>query len=111
MMAAQLGTKLHFGSEGVNEKNIVISMTGHDTPGVKPGDIMIAVDPRYFHPVEVEAPPDGPVRAHEKSGRRSGVTLCQMISEVVANDLDTAKKHSLFKSHGYEVAIALEYQG
>jgi GDPmannose 4,6-dehydratase len=32
-----------------------------------------------------------------------------MISEMVANDLEAAKKHSLLKSHGYEVAIALEY--
>lgn len=36
MAAAQLGIKLRFEGEGVNEKGIVVSVTGHDAPGVKP---------------------------------------------------------------------------
>ncbi len=28
----------------------MVSVTGHDAPGVKPGDVIIAVDPRYFRP-------------------------------------------------------------
>jgi GDPmannose 4,6-dehydratase len=109
MAAAQLGIKLRFEGEGVNEKGIVVSVTGHDAPGVKPGDVMIAVDPRYFRPAEVETLLGDPAKAHEKLGWKPEITLRQMISEMVANDLDAAKKHSLLKSHGYEVAIALEY--
>lgn len=37
MAAAQLGIKLRFEGEGVNEKGIVVSVTGHDAPGVNPG--------------------------------------------------------------------------
>ena len=102
MAAAQLGIKLRFEGEGVNEKGIVVSVTGHDAPGVKPGDVMIAVDPRYFRPAEVETLLGDPAKAHEKLGWKPEITLRQMISEMVANDLDAAKKHSLLKSHGYE---------
>ncbi|ENJ5758654.1 GDP-mannose 4,6-dehydratase, partial [Escherichia coli] len=37
MAAAQLGIKLRFEGSGVEEKGIVVSVTGHDAPGVKPG--------------------------------------------------------------------------
>lgn len=37
MAAAQLGIKLRFEGTGVEEKGIVVSVTGHDAPGVKPG--------------------------------------------------------------------------
>ncbi|HDN1307607.1 TPA: GDP-mannose 4,6-dehydratase, partial [Escherichia coli] len=35
MAAAQLGIKLRFEGTGVEEKGIVVSVTGHDAPGVK----------------------------------------------------------------------------
>ncbi|EFN8175109.1 GDP-mannose 4,6-dehydratase [Escherichia coli] len=40
MAAAQLGIKLRFEGTGVEEKGIVVSVTGHDAPGVKPGDVI-----------------------------------------------------------------------
>lgn len=65
MAAAQLGIKLRFEGTGVEEKGIVVSVTGHDAPGVKPGDVIIAVDPRYFRPAEVETLLGDPTKAHE----------------------------------------------
>ena len=108
MAAAQLGIKLRFEGTGVEEKGIVVSVTGHDAPGVKPGDVIIAVDPRYFRPAEVETLLGDPTKAHEKLGWKPEITLREMVSEMVANDLEAAKKHSLLKSHGYDVAIALK---
>lgn len=108
LAAAQLGVKLRFEGEGIDEKGIVVSVTGHDAPGVKPGDVIVAVDPRYFRPAEVETLLGDPSKAHKKLGWKPEITLSEMVSEMVANDLEAAKKHSLLKSHGYEVAIALE---
>ncbi len=65
MAAAQLGIKLRFEGTGVEEKGIVVSVTGHDAPGVKPGDVIIVVDPRYFRPAEVETLLGDPTKAHE----------------------------------------------
>ena len=63
---------------------------------------------RYFRPAEVETLLGDPTKAHEKLGWKPEITLREMVSEMVANDLEAAKKHSLLKSHGYDVAIALE---
>lgn len=70
MAAAQLGIKLRFEGTGVEEKGIVV--TGHDAPGVKPGDVIIAVDPRYFRPAEVETLLGDPGPKRTKTGLETG---------------------------------------
>ncbi|EAT9101059.1 hypothetical protein CB743_21720, partial [Salmonella enterica subsp. enterica serovar Mississippi] len=73
-----------------------------------PGDVIVAVDPRYFRPAEVETLLGDPSKAHEKLGWKPEITLSEMVSEMVANDLEAAKKHSLLKSHGFNVNLSLE---
>ncbi|EAA5569617.1 hypothetical protein A4O19_21770, partial [Salmonella enterica subsp. enterica serovar Mississippi] len=68
----------------------------------------VAVDPRYFRPAEVETLLGDPSKAHEKLGWKPEITLSEMVSEMVANDLEAAKKHSLLKSHGFNVNLSLE---
>ncbi|EOM3582096.1 GDP-mannose 4,6-dehydratase, partial [Escherichia coli] len=108
MAAEQVGIKLRFEGVGVNEKGIVVSVTGKDAPAVKSGDIIVKVDPRYFRPAEVETLLGDPTKAHEKLGWKPEITLREMVSEMVANDLEAAKKHSLLKSHGFNVSFSQE---
>ncbi|EER3145134.1 GDP-mannose 4,6-dehydratase [Escherichia coli] len=108
MTAAQLGIKMSFVGKGIEEKGIVDSVEGQDAPGVKPGDVIVAVDPRYFRPAEVDTLLGDPSKANLKLGWRPEITLAEMISEMVAKDLEAAKKHSLLKSHGFSVSLALE---
>ncbi|EOS6290248.1 GDP-mannose 4,6-dehydratase [Escherichia coli] len=108
MAAAQLGIKMSFVGKGIEEKGIVDSVEGQDAPGVKPGDVIVAVDPRYFRPAEVDTLLGDPRKANLKLGWRPEITLAEMISEMVAKDLEAAKKHSLLKSHGFSVSLALE---
>ncbi|EDU6271092.1 hypothetical protein B8Y05_004469, partial [Salmonella enterica] len=49
-----------------------------------------------------------PSKAHKKLGWKPEITLSEMVSEMVANDLEAAKKHSLLKSHGFDVNLSLE---
>lgn len=105
--ASELGIKLKFQGEGVNEIGIVESVTGNDAPAVKPRDVIVSVDPRYFRPAEVETLLGDPTKAHQKLGWKPETTLNEMVVEMVRNDLESAKKHSLLKSHGYEVSISL----
>ncbi|MFB0713994.1 GDP-mannose 4,6-dehydratase, partial [Buttiauxella noackiae] len=84
----QLGIKLRFEGTGVDEKGIVVSVTGHDAPGVKPGDVIVSVDPRYFRPAEVETLLGDPTKAHEKLGWKPEITLKEMVGEMVAKDLE-----------------------
>ena len=106
--ASELGIKLRFEGHGVNEVGIVESVSGEDAPAVKVGDIIVAVDPRYFRPAEVETFLGDPSKAHDKLGWKPETTLQEMVVEMVRKDLEAAKKHSLLKSHGYEVSISLE---
>ncbi|EEY6564273.1 GDP-mannose 4,6-dehydratase, partial [Escherichia coli] len=75
MAAEQVGIKLRFEGVGVNEKGIVVSVTGKDAPAVKSGDIIVKVDPRYFRPAEVETLLGDPTKAHEKLGWKPEITL------------------------------------
>ena len=108
MAAAQLGIKMSFVGKGIEEKGIVDSVEGQDAPGVKPGDVFVGVDPRSFRPAEVDTLLGDPSKANLKLGWRPEITLAEMISEMVAKDLEAAKKHSLLKSHGFSVSLALE---
>ncbi|EOO2005433.1 GDP-mannose 4,6-dehydratase, partial [Escherichia coli] len=70
MAAAQLGIKMSFVGKGIEEKGIVDSVEGQDAPGVKPGDVIVAVDPRYFRPAEVDTLLGDPSKANLKLGWR-----------------------------------------
>ncbi|MWL73865.1 NAD-dependent epimerase/dehydratase family protein, partial [Escherichia coli] len=108
MAAKELGITLRFEGEGLEEKGIVTSITGNDAPGVKPGDVIVAVDPRYFRPAEVETLLGDPGKAHEKLGWKPEITLQELVAEMVTKDLEAAKKHSLLKSHGFDVSLSQE---
>lgn len=108
LAAAELGIILRFEGVGVNEKGIVESITSNEVSGVKIGDVIVAVDPRYFRPAEVETLLGDPSKAKNKLGWVPETTLQEMISEMVKHDLDASKKHALLRSHGYNVSLSLE---
>ena len=106
--AQRLGITLRFEGTGVNEKGIVDSVAGDKAPGVKPGDVIVAVDPRYFRPAEVETLLGDPTKAREKLGWVPEITLDEMIDEMVAHDLDQARRHALLRRHGYDISVSRE---
>lgn len=108
MAAAELGLTLRFKGEGVNEQGIVERIEGDKAPALKIGDVVVAVDPRYFRPAEVETLLGDPTKAREKLGWTPEVTLQQMCAEMVAADLHEARRHALLKKHGYDLPVAVE---
>ncbi|HEX7387965.1 MAG TPA: GDP-mannose 4,6-dehydratase [Castellaniella sp.] len=108
LAAAELGVALRFEGTGVDEKGIVDKVVGDSAPALKPGDVVVAVDPRYFRPAEVETLLGDASKAREKLGWVPEITLGQMVTEMVAYDLDRAKRHALLKQHGYDVPVARE---
>lgn len=108
MAAAELGVRLRFEGEGVDEVGIVETITGDNAPALKPGDKVVFVDPRYFRPAEVETLLGDPSKAHEKLGWMPEITVEEMCREMVASDLEDAKRHALLKAHGYALPIAIE---
>ena len=106
--AAQLGVTLQFEGKGVDEVGTVAAITGDNAPALAVGDVVVPIDPRYFRPAEVETLLGDPRKAQEKLGWVPEITLDQMIEEMVAHDLDQARRHALLKSHGYGVAVSVE---
>ncbi len=106
--ADELGITLKFEGEGVDEIGTVFSVQGGKAPAVKPGDVMIRIDPRYFRPSEVETLLGDPTKAKEKLGWVPEITVQEMCTEMVAEDLKIAQRHALLKKHGYELPVAVE---
>ena len=108
MSAKEAGIELNFSGEGVDEIATVVAVTGDNAPAVKVGDVIVRVDPRYFRPAEVETLLGDPTKAKNKLGWVPEITVEEMCAEMVASDLDQAKRHALLKAHGHNVSISLE---
>jgi GDPmannose 4,6-dehydratase len=106
--ARRLGIELEFSGEGIKEIGRVVKQNGSDAPGVKEGDVIVRVDKRYFRPTEVETLLGDPSKAKKDLGWIPEITLDDMIVEMVAHDLDIAKRHALLKGHGYLVNVGRE---
>lgn len=108
MAAAELGITLRFEGKDVSEKGIVQGIEGDKAPALKVGDVLVAVDPRYFRPAEVETLLGDPSKAREKLGWTPEIKVQEMCAEMVARDLEEARRHALLKQHGYVVPVARE---
>jgi len=87
-----LGKTIRWEGEGVDEK-------GYDT---ETGQCIVAVDPRYFRPTEVETLLGDPTKAREKLGWVPKITFEEMVHEMMENDLELAKRDALVKKHGFK---------
>jgi GDPmannose 4,6-dehydratase len=108
MSAAEAGITLEFHGEGVNETVTARAVDPAKAPAVKPGDTILRIDPRYFRPAEVETLLGDPSKAMEKLGWKPEITVEEMCAEMVASDLEEAKRHALLKAHGHHVSVSKE---
>ena len=87
-----LGKQIRWEGEGVNEK-------GYDMETSK---LIIAVDPSYFRPTEVENLLGDPTKAKEKLGWEIKISFEEMVHEMMESDIKIANRDSLVKKHGYK---------
>ena len=89
--ARELGMTIEFSGEGVDEK------------GINPanGKAVVAVDPRYFRPTEVETLLGDPSKGKEKLGWKPKITFRELVAEMVRADLEEAKKEELCVRAGF----------
>jgi GDPmannose 4,6-dehydratase len=106
--AQRLGVTLAFDGVGVSEQARVAAINGDAAPGIKVGDVILKVDPRYFRPTEVETLLGDPTKAKTDLGWIPGITLNEMIHEMVDNDLSIARQQALLRRHGYTISTSLE---
>ena len=106
--AQELGITLRFEGKGVDEKAFVAAIQGDKAPGLKVGDVVVQIDPRYFRPTEVETLLGDPSKAKQKLGWTPEITVQEMCAEMVREDLEQATKAALLKKHGYKISISAE---
>jgi GDPmannose 4,6-dehydratase len=89
--AQHLGFELRWEGKGVNEK-------AYD---VATGKCVVAVDPRYFRPTEVETLLGDPSKAKEKLGWTPKISFEELVEEMVREDLKIAERDHLVQEAGY----------
>jgi GDPmannose 4,6-dehydratase len=89
--ATELGIQLAWKGEGKDEK-------GYD----QGGRCIVAVDPRYFRPTEVDSLLGDPAKAKAKLGWVPKVKFGELVAEMVREDLRAAERDELVKSHGHK---------
>jgi GDPmannose 4,6-dehydratase len=101
MAARELGVTLAFEGEGINEVGRVAKVEGKRAK-LKPGDVVVRVDPRYFRPTEVQTLLGDPSKAKQKLGWTPKTTLPELVAEMVEADYTAAKRDSLVKLAGFQ---------
>lgn len=101
MAFEELGAELEFRGSGKDEKGIIKSCT--DEFGFKTGQEVVAVDPNYFRPTEVDMLIGDASKAKEKLGWAPKYSLKEMIKEMVAYDIEYFRKHKTLLEAGFHV--------
>ena len=98
--AKELGMELAWEGEGVSETGRVTRVDASNSH-VKPGQVIVRVDPRYFRPTEVETLLGDPTKAREKLGWVPTTTFQELVREMTQSDFKAAQRDALVRSHGY----------
>jgi len=122
--AAELGMKIRWQGRGGKEVGILDSAPGTQhsalstqnsalstqnsalstqNSALKKGSVIVAVDPRYFRPTEVDALLGDASKARKKLGWKPKVNFQQLVAEMAQEDFKLAERDELVKRHGHKV--------
>jgi len=88
--AQEIGLTIRWSGEGVDEKGFDVN-----------GKCIVAVDPRYFRPTEVESLLGDASKARDKLGWTPKISFHELVSEMMREDLKAAERDELVKRHGF----------
>ncbi|OCX54573.1 GDP-mannose 4,6-dehydratase [Mucilaginibacter sp. PPCGB 2223] len=102
MAFKEVGIEVEFKGEGVDEKGYVVSCSNPEYQ-LETGKQIVAVDPAYFRPTEVDLLIGDPTKSKTKLGWTPKYDLAMLVKEMVASDVEHFKKESFLKSSGYNI--------
>ncbi|MDX9700376.1 MAG: GDP-mannose 4,6-dehydratase [Rhodocyclaceae bacterium] len=108
MCCREIGVTLRFEGTGVSEIGVADAVDPTRAPAIRPGQVIIRIDPRYFRPAEVETLLGDASRARDELGWVPEVSIQELVREMMAHDLDAARRHALLSQHGFEVHASRE---
>ena len=115
--ARELGIEIKWQGTGINETGTIASIQNPipspehsalspQSSALSPqssGNVIVAVDPGYFRPTEVETLLGDPSKARKKLGWIPETTFEDLVKEMVQSDLEEAKKDELCQRAGFKV--------
>lgn len=107
MSFAEVGIELEFKGEGEKEVGIVKSCS-NDLYKVEIGKEVVAVDPRYYRPTEVDLLIGDPTKANEVLGWKPKYDLPALVKEMVASDVELFTKTQILKEKGFTITNQYE---
>jgi GDPmannose 4,6-dehydratase len=107
MAFGEVGIEVEFKGEGADEKGYVVSCSNPDYQ-LAAGTLVVAVDPKYFRPTEVDLLIGDPTKSNTKLGWMPKYDLSMLVSEMVAADVEHFRKEKLLKDYGYSIKNQFE---
>jgi len=97
--AGELGIELAWRGTGLSEQGIVTRAPTDSA--VRPNQVLVAVDPRYFRPAEVDTLLGDPTLARERLGWEPKIPFDALVREMVQADLAAARRDALVAGAGF----------
>ncbi|BAU55393.1 GDP-mannose 4,6-dehydratase [Mucilaginibacter gotjawali] len=104
---AEVGITIEFKGSGAEERGYIVSCASPDYQ-LEIGKEVIAVDPAYFRPTEVELLIGDPTKSNTKLGWKPKYDLAALVEEMVAADLELFRRERLLKDSGYYIKNQFE---
>jgi len=98
--AKELGMDIRWEGHGVEEKGYWMNPPGGSPRQVN--KVVVAIDPRYFRPTEVETLLGDASKAQQILGWKPKTTFNELVAEMVREDLRSARRDELIKNHGFK---------
>lgn len=98
----EAGIELEWKGNGVDEKGIIKSVES-SISHLKPGAVLVEIDPRYFRPTEVDTLLGNPNKAKRILGWESKTVFQDLVKEMVQADLMIAKRDQMCADSGFEI--------
>ena len=102
--AAELGILLRWEGKGTQERGVIAKLDYRPrraAGGIKPGQTIVRVDPRYHRPAEVDTLLGDAGRARRQLRWKPRVSFRRLVAEMVREDLKAAERDALMDRHGY----------
>jgi len=102
MSFAVVGIELEFKGKGVDERAFILSCKNPEYQ-IEPGKEVLAVDPIYFRPTEVDLLIGNATKAREKLGWTPEHDLQSLVTDMMESDIKLMRKEQYLKDGGFKV--------
>ncbi|MFH7326247.1 GDP-mannose 4,6-dehydratase [Desulfurivibrio sp. C05AmB] len=107
--AAELGIAISWQGQGVAESGVLAAPLRTGNGELPAGTTIVAVDPRYFRPTEVETLLGDAAKARRQLGWAPKIGFSELVREMVQADLVLAERDALVKRSGYRTMTGNEF--